>query len=178
MKATIIPVTPFEQNCSLIWCEDTMQAAVIDPGGDLDRIHQAIKETGVTVEKILITHAHIDHAGSAGELAKTLNVDIEGPHKGDSFWVDMIEKQGTMFGITGAGPFDPSRWLVDGDSVTVGNTTLQVLHCPGHTPGHVIFFSEADKLAIIQRFHRPYGFSGRRPSAAHRLHQTKTVPTR
>ena len=149
LKATIIPVTQFQQNCSLIWCEETKKAAVVDPGGDLDHIKGAIEQNGVTLEKILLTHAHIDHAGATAELAKELNLPIEGPHKGDEFWIEQLPGQSQMFGFPPAESFIPNRWLENGDTVTVGNVELQVRHCPGHTPGHVIFFSEDVKLAIV-----------------------------
>lgn len=149
MKYRIIPVTPFQQNCSLIWCEDTLKAAVVDPGGDLDRIRAAIAEEGVTVEKILLTHAHIDHAGGTAELARALNVAIEGPHREDNFWIVGLPQQAQMFGFPSPEVFTPDRWLEDGEEVTVGNQTLAVLHCPGHTPGHVVFFHKASELALV-----------------------------
>jgi glyoxylase-like metal-dependent hydrolase (beta-lactamase superfamily II) len=149
MQYRIIPVTPFEQNCSLIWCEQTRKAAVVDPGGDLNRILAAVKEEGVTLEKILLTHAHIDHAGGTGELAESQHLPIIGPHKGDDFWIQGLPQQAAMFGFKPAKMFTPDRWLEDGESVQVGNVTLSVIHCPGHTPGHVVFFDPASKLAIV-----------------------------
>ena len=149
MQYRIIPVTPFEQNCSLIWCEDTRKAAVVDPGGDLDRILAAVKQEGVTLEKILLTHAHIDNAGGTAELAESHKLPIIGPHKGDEFWIQGLPQQATMFGFRPAKIFTPDRWLEDGESVQVGNVTLSVLHCPGHTPGHVVFFDPASNLAIV-----------------------------
>lgn len=149
MQVTVIPVTPFEQNCSLLVCETTQQAAVVDPGGDLEEILAAAQEAGATITQILLTHAHIDHAGGTGELATRLGVPIVGPHPGDQYWIDGLPQQAKMFGFPPAQPFTPTRWLTDGDTVQVGNTTLQVLHCPGHTPGHVVFFSPADRLAIV-----------------------------
>ncbi|MCM0612573.1 MBL fold metallo-hydrolase [Marinobacter sediminum] len=149
MKYRIIPVTPFQQNCSLIWCEDTLKAAVVDPGGDLDRIRTAIAEEGVTVEKILLTHAHIDHAGGTAELARALNVAIEGPHREDNFWIVGLPQQAQMFGFPSPEVFTPDHWLEGGEEVTVGNQTLAVLHCPGHTPGHVVFFHKASELALV-----------------------------
>lgn len=145
----IIPVTPFQQNCSLIWCDTTRQAAVVDPGGDLPLIRAAIAEAGVTVEKILITHGHIDHAGGTVALAEALGVPIEGPHPEDAFWIDGMHQQAGHFGFPDAPPFTPSRWLQQGDEVTVGAQTLQVLHCPGHTPGHVVFFHAGARLAMV-----------------------------
>ena len=149
LQATIIPVTPFQQNCSLLWCTQTMKAAVVDPGGDLDTIDAAIAEQGVTLEKILITHGHIDHAGSAGAFATRHGVPIEGPHKDDTFWIDQAAESGAAYGLPDAAPFTPDRWLVDGDTVTVGNLTLQVLHCPGHTPGHVVFYEPTTNVAVV-----------------------------
>ena len=149
LKATIIPVTPFAQNCSLIWCDETMSAAVIDPGGDLDQIQRAISEQKVTVEKILITHGHLDHAGGTADLTEIIKVPIIGPHHDDKFWIDMMEEQGRQFGMTGGRVFIPDTWLNDGDQVTIGNVILDVIHCPGHTPGHVVFVSAQDKLAFV-----------------------------
>jgi glyoxylase-like metal-dependent hydrolase (beta-lactamase superfamily II) len=149
LQAAIIPVTPFQQNCSLLWCTETKKAAVVDPGGDLDTIDAAIAEQGVTLEKILITHGHIDHAGSAGAFAERHGVPIEGPHKDDTFWIDQARESGATFGLPEAAPFTPDRWLVDGDTVTVGNLTMQVLHCPGHTPGHVVFYEPTTNVAVV-----------------------------
>jgi len=149
MKYTIIPVTPFQQNCTLLWCEETMKAAVIDPGGDLDQILAAAKQAGVTIEKILLTHAHIDHAGGTAELSRKLNLPIEGPQKEDQFWIDGLPAQSKEYGFPLAEKFTPSRWLNQNDTVTVGNLTLEVRHTPGHTPGHVIFFHPESKLAIV-----------------------------
>ena len=149
LQVAIIPVTPFQQNCSLLWCTDTKKAAVVDPGGDLDTIDAAIAEQGVTLEKILITHGHIDHAGSAGAFAECHGVPIEGPHKDDTFWIDQAKESGATYGLPEAAPFTPDRWLVDGDTVTVGNLTMQVLHCPGHTPGHVVFYEPTTNVAVV-----------------------------
>ncbi len=149
MNFSIIPVTPFEQNCSLIWCDETGKAAVVDPGGDLDVILAEVASRNLTLEKILITHAHIDHAGGAGELARNSGVPIEGPHQDDLFWIEGMLEQGRMFDYSGAEVFEPTRWLQQGDQVSVGNLLLDVHHCPGHTPGHVIFFHAASKLAIV-----------------------------
>ncbi|MDP1610864.1 MAG: MBL fold metallo-hydrolase [Sulfuritalea sp.] len=149
MKYRIIPVTPFEQNCTLIWCTKTMQGAIVDPGGDLDRLIDTAAGLGVSIEKILLTHGHIDHAGGAGELAQRLGVPIEGPQHEDSFWIDQLVAQSHSFGFPSARPFTPTRWLEDGDTVTVGKETLRVLHTPGHTPGHVVFFHAPSKLALV-----------------------------
>ena len=149
LKAMIVPVTPFQQNSSLIWCDETQRGAVIDPGGDLDRIRSAIAQAGCTLEKILITHAHIDHAGATAELAESEGLPIEGPHKDDLFLIESLADQGARFGFAGARPFQPDRWLEDGDLVTVGNLELTVRHCPGHTPGHVVFVSEEARVAAV-----------------------------
>lgn len=149
MKAAIIPVTPFQQNCTLIWDEATKIGAVVDPGGDLDEIERAIKEAGITVEKILLTHGHIDHAGGADELRARLGVTIEGPHKADTILLDAIEKQGKLYGIEGARNVVPDRWLDEGDAVTVAGHAFEMYHCPGHSPGSVVFFNRAQKFALV-----------------------------
>jgi glyoxylase-like metal-dependent hydrolase (beta-lactamase superfamily II) len=145
----IVPVTPFEQNCSIIWCEKTKKAAVVDPGGNQERILAAAAELGVNIEKILITHGHIDHAGGTAKLARDLGVPIEGPHNEDIFWIEGLPQQSKLFGFPGVEVFTPDRWLNDGDTVTVGEETLQVIHAPGHTPGHVVFFHPGSQLAIV-----------------------------
>ncbi len=134
-----IPVTAFQQNCSLVWCNASRDAAVIDPGGDLPRILAAVERLGLTLKAIWLTHAHIDHAGGTGELAQQLDLPIIGPHEGDQFWIDGLPQQSAMFGFPPAQTFTPTRWLHDGDTVQIGRETLQVRHCPGHTPGHVVF---------------------------------------
>lgn len=149
MKYVTIPVTPFQQNCTLLWSAATGKGAVIDPGGDLDDVLDAAKRHGVRLEKILLTHGHLDHAGAVAELARRLGLPIEGPHRGDAFWLEGMAEQSRMFGLRTAGPVTPDRWLDDGDTVSVGGETLQVLHCPGHTPGHVVFFHPPSRLAIV-----------------------------
>lgn len=144
-----IPVTPFEQNCSLIICSETKEAAVVDPGGDLEKILAVVKAEGVKLTKIMMTHAHIDHAGAVAKLQTMMNLPIEGPQKEEDFWIQMLPAQGKMFGFPPAEIFTPTRWLEDGDEVMVGNTKWQVRHCPGHTPGHIIFFNEEAKHAIV-----------------------------
>jgi len=146
---TTIPVTAFAQNCSLIWCDETLQAAVIDPGGDLDQILAAVKQRGLTLTQIWQTHAHIDHAGGTAELAEKLSLPIIGPHPADQFWIDGLAQQSKMFGFPPADAFTPTRWLHDGDTVTVGHCTLNVRHCPGHTPGHVVFHAPEIKRAFV-----------------------------
>ena len=148
LRAAIIPVTPLQQNCTLIWCTRTMKAAVVDPGGDLPRIHNAIRQAGVTVEKILLTHGHIDHAGEAKPLADALGVPIEGPHEADRFWIARLDEDGRNYGIRGV-VFEPDRWLDDGDTVTIGELTLDVYLTPGHTPGHVIFHHAPSRFAQV-----------------------------
>lgn len=149
LGAAIVPVTAFEQNATLFWCKATMRGAWVDPGGDLDRLCDAAAAKGVTVEKILLTHGHIDHCGQAGVLARRLGVPIEGPHEEDRFWIDMHAVVGQQYGMTGAEPFTPDRWLADGDRVMVGEVAFEVLHCPGHTPGHVVFHNAAAGIAQV-----------------------------
>ena len=149
MKAVVIPVTAFEQNCSILICEDTLQAAVVDPGGNLDEILEKIDELRVKVVLILITHGHLDHCGSASELKSILDVNIEGPHRDDDFWILQLSEQGNKFGMPNAKTFEPDRWLEHGDRVKFGNVHLDVLHCPGHTPGHVVFYNSLEKVAIV-----------------------------
>jgi len=148
LKAAILPVTPLQQNCCLIWCTKTMRGTFTDPGGDLDRLKAAANQAGVTIEKILLTHGHIDHCGSAGILAEELGVPIEGPHEADIFWIARLHEDGQRYNVPGR-PFTPDRWLEDGDEVTVGQLTFRVRHCPGHTPGHVVFHNAESKLAIV-----------------------------
>ena len=149
LQYKIIPVTPFEQNCTLFWCDETMQAAVIDPGGDVTRIIQAIEENQLSLQKVLITHAHIDHAGATQAIVNHFSVPIEGPHEEDQFWIDQIPEQVLRFGFTEAEVFTPDRWLKQGDTVHFGNIELEVYFCPGHTPGHVVFFHRESKLAQV-----------------------------
>ena len=144
-----VPVTPFQQNCSIVWCPRTMEAAVIDPGGDLPRIEAAVQQLGVQLKQIWLTHAHIDHAGGTAELAERLGLPIVGPHRGDQFWIDGIAEQGRMFGFPRVEKFSPTRWLQDGDTVQIGQCTLQVRHTPGHTPGHVVFYSAQAQRAFV-----------------------------
>lgn len=148
LQAAMIPVTPLQQNCTLFWCTATNKAALVDPGGDLHKLKAAVAQAGVELEKILITHGHIDHCGEAGILADELRLPIEGPHEDDRFWIDQLGAEGGKYGINGR-IFEPDRWLHDGDIVTVGALTLDVIHCPGHTPGHVVFHHAASKLAMV-----------------------------
>ena len=149
MQFRIIPVTPFQQNCSLLWCDQTLKGAVVDPGGDLEAIESAAARFGVEVEKILLTHGHIDHAGGTAELKRRLEVPVEGPHRDESFWIDQLPQQSQMFGFPRAEAFEPDRWLEDGDEVSFGNVRLEVIHTPGHTPGHVVFFERGARIAVV-----------------------------
>ncbi len=149
LKVVIVPVTPFQQNCSLVWCEKTMKGAVIDPGGDVERIKALIAEHGVTLEKILLTHAHVDHAGATADIADEYSVPIEGPHKDDQFLIDEIEAVAQTYGFQNVRTFIPNRFFEDGDTVKVGDQTFDVIHCPGHTPGHVIYYHAPSKLVIV-----------------------------
>jgi glyoxylase-like metal-dependent hydrolase (beta-lactamase superfamily II) len=144
-----IPVTPFQQNASLVWDDQTRQAAVIDPGGDLDVLLGAVQKLGLKLEQIWITHAHVDHAAGTAELAERLGLPIVGPHPGDQFWIDRLAASAQSYGFPPAKPFTPTRWLQDGDTVTLGSHSLQVRHCPGHTPGHVVFYSPEIKRAFV-----------------------------
>lgn len=148
LRAAIIPITHLQQNCSLVWCSRTMRGALIDPGGEIERLKQAVSQAGVTLEKILLTHGHADHCGQAGMLADELGLPIEGPHEDDRFWIARLEDDGPRFGIE-TSVFEPSRWLVDGDRVGFGEIEFEVLHCPGHTPGHVVFFHRPTRFAFV-----------------------------
>mgnify|MGYP000666368844 CR=1 FL=1 len=149
MKYQIIPVTPYQQNCSLIWCEKTKQAALIDPGGEVQRLVDAIDAEGLTLAKVFLTHGHLDHVGGTSELVERYQLPIEGPHQDDLFWLNGIENQAKMMGFPPVKGFTPSRWLQNGDRIEVGEVALDVYHCPGHTPGHVIFHHEPSKTAFV-----------------------------
>ena len=144
-----LPVTPFQQNCSVVFDEDTRQAAVIDPGGDLDRLLAEVERRGLALEQIWLTHAHIDHAGGTAELARRLALPVIGPHPADQFWIAGLPQQGAMFGFPPAETFTPTRWLQDGDTVELAGQVLNVRHCPGHTPGHVVFHSPEMQRAFV-----------------------------
>ena len=148
LQAAIIPVTPLQQNCCLIWCTETMKGAFTDPGGDLPLLKAAAAKQGVTIENLLVTHGHLDHCGQTGLLAQELGVPIEGPHEDDRFWISQLGEDGRKYGMD-AQTFEPDRWLKDGDTVTVGKLTLDVIHCPGHTPGHVVFYHAPSHFAIV-----------------------------
>jgi glyoxylase-like metal-dependent hydrolase (beta-lactamase superfamily II) len=149
MRYAIVPVTPFEQNCTIFWCEKTRQAAVIDPGGDVERINRKLESENLTLCKVLVTHGHIDHAGAVAVLATSAGVPIEGPHVEDRFWIEGMAQQSKMFGFPAVQSFEPTRWLNEGDKVQFGEVELEVLHSPGHTPGHVIFFHRESQLAQV-----------------------------
>jgi glyoxylase-like metal-dependent hydrolase (beta-lactamase superfamily II) len=149
VKVGILPVTPFQQNCSLVVCERTDRAALVDPGGDLDLLLEAVAETGASLEKVLLTHGHIDHCGGTAELQRRLGLPVEGPHVEDRFWIDQLPAQSVRFGFPRLDAFVPDRWLAGGDTVTVGETVFEVRHCPGHTPGHVIFFQRDARVAFV-----------------------------
>ncbi|WP_417460186.1 MBL fold metallo-hydrolase [Kordiimonas sp.] len=149
LKAQIVPVTPFAQNCSLIWCDETMEAAFVDPGGEADKLLDVAKKAGVTLKKIFLTHGHLDHAGGAQDIREKLGLPIIGPHREDAFWLDQIEEHAAQYNMPGLRCVTPDEWLDDGDEVTLGNITMQVFHTPGHTPGHVVFFEPKHKVAFV-----------------------------
>ena len=148
-RAAIIPVTAFSQNCTLVWCTQSMQAAVVDPGGDLPLIREAIAKAGVKVVKILITHGHMDHAAEALNLSEELGVPIEGPHRADQFLLDTLPESGLKYGMMGARAFTPQRWLEEGDQVEVGQLRFDILHCPGHSPGSVAFINRDEGFGLV-----------------------------
>lgn len=149
MKCAIVPVTAYQQNCSVLICEETKRAALVDPGGDLPRLREALEELGVTLEKVFLTHGHADHCGAADSVRKAFGVPVEGPQREDQFWIEQLPDACRRMGFPVAEAFEPDRWLDDGDTVSFGAQTLDVLHCPGHTPGHVVFFHKGEKLALV-----------------------------
>ena len=149
MKLAILPVTPFRQNASLVVCPATNRAALVDRGGEVDRLLDAVDRSGVTLEKILVTHGHLDHCGAVAEVAARTGVPVEGPHRDDAFWIDQLAGQARVFGFQASSPFAPDRWLAGGDRVSVGSMQFEVRHCPGHTPGHVVFASPALGIAFV-----------------------------
>ena len=149
IRALIAPVTPLQQNCTIVWCAKTKKAAVIDPGGEIPRLLGALEAQGLTLEKIWVTHGHLDHAGGTAELKERTGVPVEGPHPDDQFWIDDIGTSAARWGMAGARTFTPDRWLDDGDTVQLGETEFEVFHCPGHTPGHVVFFNRKARFAQV-----------------------------
>jgi glyoxylase-like metal-dependent hydrolase (beta-lactamase superfamily II) len=149
MQALVIPVTPFQQNCTLLWCEQTLEAAAVDPGGDIDLILEEVQRAGVKLVKILLTHGHLDHVSATAELAGRLSIPIEGPQREDLHLLDILTQQCALYGFPAARSFVPNRWLEQGDIVHFGQEELEVLHCPGHTPGHVVFFHRRERLALV-----------------------------
>lgn len=149
LKIAVLPVTPFQQNCSLIWDDESKKAVVVDPGGDVEHILDAIRQEGLTVERILITHGHIDHIGGAKDLSDSLKVKIEGPHKDDQMLIERVRDQALQFNMPEVKTMSPDRWLVEGDQVDIAGVMFDVLHCPGHAPGHVVFINKALKVGIV-----------------------------
>ena len=148
LKALVQEVTPFQQNASIIYCSESKKCAIVDPGGDIEILMELAKNNDLIPDKILLTHGHIDHAGGATELSEILKVEIHGPHKEDKFLLDSLKSQGEMFGMPSRDCY-PDKWFEEGDKVQIGEEILEVLFCPGHTPGHIIFFSKKSKLAIV-----------------------------
>ncbi|UTV28755.1 MBL fold metallo-hydrolase [Photobacterium atrarenae] len=149
LQYTIVPVTPFQQNCSIIWCDETHEAAMVDPGGDIEQLKAKVQTLGLKITKLILTHGHLDHVGGTAPLAAELAVPVIGPHRDDAFWLQGLPEQSQMFGFPRTEAFEPDQWLAEGDVITVGNQSLLVYHTPGHTPGHVVLFSETAKLAFV-----------------------------
>jgi glyoxylase-like metal-dependent hydrolase (beta-lactamase superfamily II) len=149
LKVAVVPVTPFAQNCSIVVCAETNRAAIVDPGGDVARIRAALDQLGVVPEKILLTHGHIDHAGGAAQLAEALALPIEGPHEADAFLLSGLAEQGRKYGVADARDVTPTRWFAEGDAASVGKLRFEVLHVPGHTPGHIVFVNAAERFALV-----------------------------
>ena len=149
LSYSIIPVTSYQQNCTILVCDKTKTAAIVDPGGDVDIILHEIEKMGVTPEIILVTHGHLDHAGAVAELANKLSLSIAGPQQEDKFWLDAFPSQIEIFGFPSSESFTPDRWLNDGDIVSFGQQNMEVIHCPGHTPGHIVFFHPSSRLALV-----------------------------
>jgi len=149
LRVKILPVTPFQQNASLLWCDVTMKGAFIDPGGDIEKLEDLAKAEKVHIEQLLLTHGHIDHAGAARIFAEQLNVPVIGPHRDDEFWLSNLSEQARAYNFSGVSSFVPDQWLEDGDEISIGNEKLKVLHCPGHTPGHIVFVHRESQLAFV-----------------------------
>ncbi len=149
LQYLIIPVTHYQQNCTLLWCDQTLEAAVVDPGGDVPRILAEVKKRGLVLTQVLLTHGHLDHVGGTAALVQQLGLPVVGPQREDMFWIDMLAQQAQMMGFAPVAGFVPDRFLDEGDQVQVGQSTLEVFHCPGHTPGHIVFFSREANLAQV-----------------------------
>ena len=149
VKLVVTPVTAYQQNCSLLICEKTQEAVLVDPGGDAKKIQQLLQEHNARLVNILLTHGHIDHVGAAQTLAVAYHVPILGPHPDDKFWLDGLEDYAAMIGFEPVKPFEPTQWLHHGDEITFGACKLEVYHCPGHTPGHVVFLDRVSHLAFV-----------------------------
>ncbi len=149
LKAQIIPVTAFTQNCSIIWCSETMEGALVDPGGDYQKILDAVDKLGIKLVKILLTHGHLDHAGGAKDIQEARNLPIYGPHKDDDFWLDGIEEQAAQYGLPGLRCVRPDQWLEEGAKISLGNLHLDTYHTPGHTPGHLVFHEPEANVAFV-----------------------------
>ena len=183
VKVSIVPVTAFQQNCSVVKCEATGRAAIVDPGGDIERILAAVSQLDATVEKILLTHGHMDHCAASAELRAQLQVPIEGPEREDAFWIEKLPQWCEMTGLPHAEAFEPDRWLQQGDTVTIGAQTLKVFHCPGHTPGHVVFLYEEQRLAwvgdvAVPGLDRSHRLPARQSRGVDCINSTKTVSAR
>lgn len=146
MHYQILPVTPYQQNCSLVWCETSNIAALIDPGGESTRLISEVRQRNLTLEKVILTHGHLDHVGAANEIAQQFNIPIIGPHEADQFWFDWLPGQAEMFNFPPLEAFLPQQWVKEGDRITVGEIQFQVFHCPGHTPGHIVLYEPNNKL--------------------------------
>ena len=149
IRAVVVPVTPLQQNCTIVWCTKTRKAAIIDPGGEVPRLLAILQDQGLTLEKIWVTHGHLDHAGGTAALKEATGAPIEGPHPDDQFLIEEIGASGARFGMRDARSFVTDRWLFDGDRVTLGETEWEVFHCPGHTPGHIVFFNRDARIAQV-----------------------------
>ena len=149
IRYQIIPVTPFQQNCTVFWHEETKIGAIVDPGGDIELLDKFIEEQGLTIEKILVTHGHLDHVGSVAQMAKARNIPIIGPHIGDKFWIDGLPEAASQMNFPASEVFEPDQWLENGDVVEAAGVKFDVVHCPGHTPGHVVFIQQEDKVAMV-----------------------------
>ncbi|WP_086984163.1 MBL fold metallo-hydrolase [Vibrio aphrogenes] len=149
LKYQSVPVTPFQQNCSIVWCDQTMKGVIVDPGGEVNHLITIANTLGVTLEKIVLTHGHLDHVGGTPELTKELNLPVIGPHIDDAFWLQGLMNQSQMFGFPPIDAFEPTKWLQEGDKIEFGDEVLDVIHTPGHTPGHVVLYSESANLAFV-----------------------------